>query len=558
MKRKIFSFMLAVVLVLSFSLVTVPAQAASAADIATAINNGVAWLAADQEADGSWPAYWEDVATTGLAVLKLEHRAYELGYDSPFDPDYEYSDNVTAGLNYLFGSANLFNQSIGTQDHTGGASGSIDDPDSNSNGIGVYAHGSSYPFDVYDTGIVLSAIAASGTPDRVVNVSGSVVDGAKYKDVAQDMVDWLAWAQSDFDYASNSMGEGGWSYGALDNDDQMGSFGPDNSNGGYAALGLAYAGGFGCTIPDWVTTELNAYIADIQDPVDADANDGGSWYDRPIGGIPVNILKTGNLIMEMALVGDTPTTPRVIDALDYLARHWGDASGANSPPGWDGTPAQYQAMFCAMKGLEYMGIDTFKDAFNNDIDWYADFSDAIVAQQTTTAGPDFGSWQSSSGRGNPTIITAWALLILEKTAPPPVEDKGFMTGGGNIAIGKGKNAQLYTWGFEIRCDGSQGNFQYNDHAQKVKFHLESITSVTCSDDPAIDPNPPKASFDTLTMIGTGRWNGVSGATIEVTLTDAGQPGRSDTIDLEISVAGNPVSSISGNLDGGNHQAHDSK
>ncbi len=414
MRKKIFSVLIALVLVVSFGLVTVPIQAASEADITQAIENGVAWLAADQETDGSWPAFWEDVATTGLAVLKLEHRAYELGYDSPFDPAYEYSNNVIAGLDYLFGSANLFTQSIGTQDHTGGASGSIDDPDSNTNGIGVYAHGHSYPFDVYDTGIVLSAIAASGIPDRVVNVSGSVVDGQKYIDVAQDMVDWLAWAQSDFDYAPNSAGEGGWSYGALDNDDQMGSFGPDNSNSGYAVLGLAYAGGFGCTIPPWVKTELNAYVADIQDPVDGDANDGGSWYAPGYYGIPVNILKTGNLIMEMAMVGDTPATSRVVDALDYLVAHWSDASGANTPPGWDGDPAQYQAMFCAMKGLEYMGIDTF-----NSIDWYADFSDAIVAQQTTTTGPNFGSWQSSSGRGNPTIITAWALLILEKTAPPP-------------------------------------------------------------------------------------------------------------------------------------------
>ena len=39
------------------------------------------------------------------------------------------------------------------------------------------------------------------------------------------------------------------------------------------------------------------------------------------------------------------------------------------PPGWDGDPAEYQAMFCAMKGLQYMGIDTI-----NGIDWYEDFS----------------------------------------------------------------------------------------------------------------------------------------------------------------------------------------
>ena len=413
MKRKIIS--IAVVLGLMVGMLTIPAQAATEEEIEDAIVAGCAWLAADQNADGSWPPYsdWPDnVATTGLAVLKLEHRAYELGFESPFDPDYEYSGNVSAGLDYLF--AGLLKIDISVQDHTGSASGTVDDPDTRDNDIGIYARGNPYPFDVYDTGIVLSAISASGTPDRVVNVAGSVVDGWKYLEVAQDMVDFLAWAQSDYDYAANGMGEGGWSYGALDNDDQSGFYGPDNSNGGYATLGLAYAQDFGCTIPQWVKTELNAYIEDIQDPVDGDANDGGSWYECPGDGIGVNILKTGNLISQMALVGDTPTTQRVIDALDYLARHWGDASGANQPPGWDGNPAQYQVMFCAMKGLEYMGVETF-----DSIDWYADFADRIVAQQVTTPGPTYGSWQISSGRGNPTIITAWALLTLEKTAPPP-------------------------------------------------------------------------------------------------------------------------------------------
>ncbi|MDP6513141.1 MAG: hypothetical protein QF878_08150, partial [SAR202 cluster bacterium] len=37
--------------------------------------------------------------------------------------------------------------------------------------------------------------------------------------------------------------------------------------------------------------------------------------------------------------------------------------------------------------------------------------------------------------------------------PPEPEDEGFMTGGGNITVGKGKKAARYTHGFEIRCDG---------------------------------------------------------------------------------------------------------
>jgi len=404
---------LAILVFLTFAIVSsaLPVRAATKAEIDAAITSGVAWLAADQQADGSWPLFWENVATTGLAVLKLEHYAYEKGYASPFDPAYAYHQNVEKGLDYLFGASMLV-KTIGPQDHTAGATGTVDNPDSNGNGLGVYSHGSSYPFDVYDTGIVLSVISASGTPTRTVNVLGSAVDGWTYFNVAQDMTDWLAWAQSDSNdprYGSLS-GEGGWSYGAMDNTGTgTSSYGADNSNSGYAVLGLAYAKDFGCTVPQWVKTELNAYINDIQDPVNGDPNDGGSWYHQLGDAIGVNILKTGNLLFEMALVGDTPVTARVVAALNYLKAHWGDASGGNEPPGWDGNPANYQAMFTAMKGLEYMGVNTFSG-----IDWYADFTDVIVAQQSVD-----GSWQSSSERGNPTIITAWALLTLERVSRAP-------------------------------------------------------------------------------------------------------------------------------------------
>ncbi|MHA2231391.1 MAG: PKD domain-containing protein [Candidatus Hodarchaeales archaeon] len=405
-KLKLFVTSLLLILMTSTVIGAFPVQGATPAQIQTAIVNGIAWLAADQEADGSWPSYYGDVATTGLAVLKLEHYAYELGYTSPFDPAYPYHQEVEDGLDYLFGAGRMFLTTMTLQDHTAGATGTVDDPDTLPDTLGVYAQGS-YP--VYDTGIVLAAVSASGTPLRVVNVAGSVVNTWTYFDVAQDMVDYLAWAQSDLDYAPYGMGEGGWTYTPLNNAYRGGSYGTDQSNNGYAVLGLAYATDFGCTVPTWVKTELNAYIDDIQDPVNGDARDGGSWYGHQGDTIGVNILKTGNLIFEMALVGDTPTTPRVVDALDYLARTWGAPSGANSPPGWDGNPAQYQTMFCAMKGLEYMGITVF-----NSIDWYADFADAIVTQQSGS-----GAWTTSSGRGTPTIITAWALLTLERAARAP-------------------------------------------------------------------------------------------------------------------------------------------
>jgi hypothetical protein len=435
-KRKITLILVTVVLLIG--LVLVPAQAANEADIEQAIIDGLVWLTAQQNMNpldpdyGSWNAYYGQLgAGTGLALYKLCERAYELNYESPFDPAYEYSGNVSAGFTWMFN--HLTAVEISVQDHTAGATGTMDDPDSRVNGLGVRT---STGYQIYTTGIMLAAIAASGTPDRP-NEGGMDVDGDAvidtYQEIAQDIVDFLAFAQSDGINAGfhGYTLEGGWEYQAIDNGNPAGGWMSDQSNSGYAMLGLAEAQAFGCTIPDWVKTELSWWIDWVQDDVDNDppaGNDGGSLYSYPGDFIGVNILKTGNLIFQMALAGDTPTTPRVQDALDYLERHWADASGANSPAGWDGNPAQYQAMFCAMKGLEYMGIDTFGAG---PIDWFEDFSDAIVAQQDKTAGPTYGSWQNSSGRGEPVIITEWALLTLEKVAPPPTcpEEPGTRTMG---------------------------------------------------------------------------------------------------------------------------------
>ncbi|CAD7773168.1 hypothetical protein FHEFKHOI_01345 [Candidatus Methanoperedenaceae archaeon GB50] len=416
-RMRMLTLVLAAMMVFTvFTAICAPASSATDAEIEQAITDGLAWLIAQQNLNpadpdyGSWNAYWGELeAGTGLALYKLCERAYELGYDSPFDPDYKYHQNVMDGFNWTF--ANLAIVNITPQDHTTGATGTVDDPDTNGNGVGVCAQqGGS---ETYSTGILLAAIAASGTPNRVVNVPGPV-SGWTYGQVAQDMVDYLAYGQVDPAIGpSGGIHEGGWDYRAVDNGTGAYWYG-DQSNSGYAVLGLAEAEDFGSTVPGWVKTELDVWIDWVQDDVTGDTNDGGSWYSYPGDGIGVNILKTGNLIFEMAFVGDNPTVQRVTNATDYLVPHWNDACGSNTPAGWNGTPAQYQTMFTTMKGLEYMGIDTF-----DGIDWFEDFSDVIVAQQDKTAGPTYGSWQSSCGRGEPVIITEWALLTLEKVAPPP-------------------------------------------------------------------------------------------------------------------------------------------
>ncbi|MDH4269508.1 MAG: hypothetical protein OEV52_04330 [Dehalococcoidia bacterium] len=383
MKKRIFGLILAVVMLLA--LMSFPVQAAEPEDIEDSIEAGIGWLASVQNADGSWGDY-DYVGHTGLALIKLEDRAFELGYDSPFDPEYAYSANVTAGLNYLYSQAHIV--PIGLQP--------AGDPDTNGNGEGISFYDGFYVS--YSTGIALMALVGTRDPSIVVPALGSPIDGMALGDVVQDAVDFLAWSQGD-----SFSSEGGWGYGGYEDEGWA-----DNSNSGYAVLGLDFAEsaayGFNANIPAFVKDELNIWIDYIQNDVDGDSDDGGSGYDWP--GNWVNILKTGNLIYQMAFYGDSPAIQRVIDAVNYIERHWNDN---NSDPGF--RPAHYQSMFCVMKGLTRMGIDEITvDA--SPVDWFDEFSTIIVESQNLDGYWPFDYW------GDEMLSTAWALLTLEKVAPP--------------------------------------------------------------------------------------------------------------------------------------------
>jgi hypothetical protein len=212
-------------------------------------------------------------------------------------------------------------------------------------------------------------------------------------------MNWLAYAQIDA-----GTPEGSWGYEA--------NGGGDQSNSGYATLGLGFCEtSAGLSVPQFVKDELGdpgLWIDYIQNDVDGDEYDGGSGYYAPDGN--PNILETGNLLFEMAWYGDKTTTQRVKDAIDYIVRHWTD--GGYSWPGPQGWHGNYQAMFTMMKGLEAFQIDLI-----NGIDWFDEVSDTIVATQNANGswGPDV--WDNWTG-GDTVTSTCWALLTLQKAAPP--------------------------------------------------------------------------------------------------------------------------------------------
>ena len=141
------------------------------------------------------------------------------------------------------------------------------------------------------------------------------------------------------------------------------------------------------------------------------------------------------------------------------------------------------------------------------------------------------------------------------TGPYPHELDGRMTGGGSIFPAEGLRV---THGFTLNCDASHKPQRLEVNWEGNRFHLETLTSAQCSDDPTIAPPPPAAPFDTFRGTGVGRYNGQPGARIDFKLTDAGEPGTRDRARFEIRDArGHRVlrGTAAKRLTFGNHQAH---
>jgi hypothetical protein len=371
-------------------------HAATQPQINQAVTDGLAWLATQQNPDGSFGSSAYPIAETGLALWAFNEHALHQGL-SPLNAAYPYHTVVQSGLDYLFAQANV----VATP---GG------DPDGNGDGAYVYWDVTGY---TYVHSIAMLAIATSQSPASNVNVVASPVNGWTYQRVLQDALDFLVWGQNDGIVPCDLGGWGyfpnyaGWS---------------DNSSTGYAVFALKLAHdappyGFGLTIPAGTLTALSTYINTVQDPPAADPfnNDGGSWYEPCSGYVWVNIYKTGHLLAEMQLVGDNTGTPRVQNAVAYMQNHWND-TGYNTEygsPFTQGWKDDYQAMWTTMKGLLSLGVTQLTVA-GNPVDWFDEMSTQIVGMQNP-----LGYWDYLPNEAcdfSRVLNTSWCLLAVQKAA----------------------------------------------------------------------------------------------------------------------------------------------
>jgi hypothetical protein len=351
---------------------------------------------------GSWPYGSNTVAATGASTEAFEIHGSLPNGDPGEDP---YVETVQRGLNYLLSKIRSYPIS---QDPMYCPQG---DPDTNGNGIGLVGHSDEDGFHtMYESGIALMALASSRCPGCIAATGIPNVAGRTYLDVAQDMVDYFAYSQSD---PYTGQYRGGWRY--------YGNYGEsDNSVSQWSVIGMEAAevnfGQTGLVVPQFVKDELHLWIDYIQNDGDGDWADGGSGYMDPSGW--VNIAKTGGLLAEMKFVGDTIGSSRVQAAANFISRNW--------DTDWEHFPANsYYAYYSVMKGFRLLGIETI-DPINDPsgFNWYSDSTRGYAQHIVSDQNPD-GAWYGGYWSNHP-LQSAWAILTLKKTVvqPGPVADAG--------------------------------------------------------------------------------------------------------------------------------------
>ena len=176
---------------------------------------------------------------------------------------------------------------------------------------------------------------------------------------------------------------------------------------------------------------------------------------------------------------------------------------------------------------------------------------APAGTSATVAALAVGTWDNGYEGGQSTAVT-----VVYPTVPCVQPAYGRFTGGGHqIRVDQVR----VTRGLTIHCDLLLSN-NLEINWQGNQFHMtEHLSTAQCSDDPLIVQAPPVAPLDTLIGVGTGRYNGMDGFTIEFTLVDAGEPGSLDQAAFRVFETGNPGNVVLNVplqvLTGGNLQAH---
>lgn len=374
-----------------------PALAATEQQKMDAINNGLAWLATQQNAAGAWDYFGLYApAATGAAVTAFVSQQDKWGTNAPV-----YQAAVDKAVNYLLTNATTTTVSTrgdGVNICPGGGS-----------CTGVYWNAANNE-DSYTTGLITPALMsyAAGKANQVATSSGPLA-GMKWGEIAQGITN--LWSASQ---AFSGVTTGGWRY-MLGNPQTD----ADMSTTQWGIISLIYNQTMGAQTPTRVTDDLKKWLAFTQAP------SGAGCYQGPGSGI-CNHSDTGGLLLGLAFTGQGNSTAAQ-KAIAFLNTNWKE--GANNT--WWGNFGHPYAMWSVYKGLETtIGLDNATKILNllttcgtpgnepgnppgsTPCNWWEDYNDWLVNNQNAN-----GSWSGYS-QWLGVLATAFDINILGATQIP--------------------------------------------------------------------------------------------------------------------------------------------
>jgi len=353
----------------------------------------------------NWQNSSHPVADTSLVVLAFENHDYKIKANVAPTGIYE-KYIVRRGLNYVIAGLSQIN--IGTFPAGNNPCSVYAD----CIGLGVGAANNNFWVN-YETAVAILSLAGSGALGQVHTQAGAYTNGKTYGEILQRTLNAVVWGQND-----SGVGKGGWYY-------NFNGTSSDGSAVGWNILALLDAAAAGATVPAWA-------ITNYKNGLPASLNTNGT-YDYQSDGNPaignsVGPQKNGIGLQGLYLIGET--TGARVDAVKNAVNSWWSGAGGVGGNSWGGCANLNKGcaytMFNNFKGLKLMGIETLPNVGRiagpgalPANDWYADYEDWLVSNQTSPATTTGGSWSTmgfSCCANGTALNAAIAELILAPVA----------------------------------------------------------------------------------------------------------------------------------------------
>ena len=376
-------------------------------------NRAVSFPASNKTNWGQYSGY--NRSFSALVVLAFENQGYKLSNDNNAPTGLYERFVVQRGLNYIVDTLTLQTLSVQTAGSpcVGGVEAAPCQGLYNADQAG------------YSTAVSSLALAGSSTLSRTVAAglgsgNANYVAGKTFGQILQRLMNTIAWGQNDGD---TCIGRGGWIYSFSDNGCQQ----SDGSTVGWDLLALLDAAASGVAEPSFVKSEFAFALAQ-------GGNNSGSLDYRAdnnptTDGTGNNTSRAGIYLQGLYYVAGGPNVadPKVAAGIGYISSRW---SGAYASGDYGGTCSGTQnkgcayAMYNIFKGLKLQNVPSLAAAS----DWYGEYQDWLVANQTDQSGlatTSSGSWTGGTAKttlqfsccaNDQTASAAIAELILAPVA----------------------------------------------------------------------------------------------------------------------------------------------